>query len=457
MFSYFQDKIGMTHYLFPYGLPGTGKGAMLETAHQLAYRAVLFSSARAASIYRTLGTVEPGQACLLIDEANGLGDNVDLQEVLKTGYKGNGKVPRVLDASSSAHTAPTFFCTYGWKMVAAERLPSEYKAAGFLSRTLMINTIYGKPKRKIDKVVEHNGNARLKKLHDQIVELRNILFAFRLVHHSEEITDVKLNIDGRPEELCAPLIRLFKDTEVENEILGALSEFVIESQNEKADGFDAFLYRTVRDMLDAGKVNRFENSTIWNMLKDILKGQDIPDKAQMMRTARYGDISKARVTQTLKKFGAKSDRDESGDKRVLIFDRERFDKFCAMFDVPKKIEIVPLSDTSDTSDTLWEDNPPNNVHDEGQKTDNDRQNNENSTQESPDNMQNNATENVEKSPDTPRKVSEVSDARTSEPENGKMFSCPYCTTRYSSKELVIRHSINIHPGKPVTDDIGGPI
>lgn len=253
MFSYFQDKIGMTHYLFPYGLPGTGKGAMLETAHQLAYRAVLFSSARAASIYRTLGTVEPGQACLLIDEANGLGDNVDLQEVLKTGYKGNGKVPRVLDASSSAHTAPTFFCTYGWKMVAAERLPSEYKAAGFLSRTLMINTIYGKPKRKIDKVVEHNGNARLKKLHDQIVELRNILFAFRLVHHSEEITDVKLNIDGRPEELCAPLIRLFKDTEVENEILGALSEFVIESQNEKADGFDAFLYRTVRDMLEDRK------------------------------------------------------------------------------------------------------------------------------------------------------------------------------------------------------------
>lgn len=425
VFSYFQDKIGMTHYLFPYGLPGTGKGAMLELAHQVAYRAVLFASARAASIYRTLGTAEPGQACLLIDEANNLDENPDLQEVLKTGYKLNGMVPRVLDASSSSHTAPTYFRTFCWKMIAAERLPSEYNAAGFLSRTFRMKTYYGKPAHKIDKVVgQHEKNKKLGPLYDELVNLRKVLFAFRLLHYDNEIVDVKLNIDGRPEELCLPLVQVFRNTEAEAEILGALSEFVIESQNEKADGFDAYLYAKMKEMLDASQTTEFENATIWNMLRDLLCGEDVQDKRDTMRTAQFGDITKTRVTKTLEKFGAKRDRDSTGTKRILRFDRTLFDKFCAMFDVPKRLEIVSLSDTSDSTDTFSGHDGPGVEVQEG---DNHAQN---ATLDDP--------ENDPRSSLNVSEASEVSDA----------YACPHCTFTADNQDQYERHIIKVHPGKP---------
>lgn len=347
VFTYLQDKIGMTHYLFSYGLPGTGKGAMLETAHQLAYRAVLVTSATSASIYRTLGSLEPGQACILIDEANSLDENIDLQEVLKTGYKQNGQVPRVLDASSSVHTSPTWFRTFGWKMIAAERLPSEYKAAGLLTRCFRMKTYLGKPELKIDKVVAHGGNPQLEALYKQLMHLRKLLFAYRIIHFNESIPDVKLNIDGRDEELCSPLVRLFKDTDAKAEILNALTEFVVEKQSAKADGFEAYLYARVSEMIKEGNTNEFEFSTIWSVLKELLSGTDIEGKAQSMRTERFGDMGKRLVSQTLQKFGAQADKDNTGNKRVLVFDKERFAKFAAMFDVPANVEIESkvISDT----------------------------------------------------------------------------------------------------------------
>jgi hypothetical protein len=442
VFSYLQDKIGMTHYLFAHGLPGTGKGAMLELAHQVAYRAVLFASARAASIYRTLGTVEPGQACLLIDEANNLEENIDLQEVLKTGYKLNGKVPRVLDASSSTHTAPTYFCTFGWKMIAAEKLPNEFLAAGFLSRTFKLRTFYGKPEQKIDKVVsQHDKNKKLQPLYEELVRLRKTLFAFRLLHFDDELADVKLNIDGRPEELCLPLVQIFKDTEAMSEILAALSKLVIESQSEKADGFDAYLYARMKEMLDASETLEFENAIIWNTLKELLKGEDVVDKPHMMRTAQFGDISKARITQTLKKFGAKASRDSTGDKRVLKFDKERFDKFCAMFDVPEKIEIL-LSDTSDMSDTFQK-------QQEGTQDDIKEQNNKESIQAdvNPSKTQIIRLEEFDKHVsqkglDTPGKVSDMS-------EVSERFVCPLCNSECKTYDELERHAVQKHPGKAV--------
>lgn len=45
IFTYFQDKIGKTHYIFVYGEPASGKGAILECFNQLAYRGVQVTDA----------------------------------------------------------------------------------------------------------------------------------------------------------------------------------------------------------------------------------------------------------------------------------------------------------------------------------------------------------------------------------------------------------------------------
>jgi hypothetical protein len=104
-FTYFQDRIGKTHYIFVWGDPDQGKGAILETFNQLAYRSASVTSATAATIYRMLGSVEKGQVILIIDEANKLENDDFMLNVLKVGYKGKTKVPRNMDTqiSEKAH------------------------------------------------------------------------------------------------------------------------------------------------------------------------------------------------------------------------------------------------------------------------------------------------------------------------------------------------------------------
>jgi hypothetical protein len=87
IFTYFQDRMGKTHYLFPYGKPGTGKGAILECFNQLGYRGVQVTDASAAAVYRLLGNIEKGQVTLIIDEANQLENDPFLLDVLRLDTK----------------------------------------------------------------------------------------------------------------------------------------------------------------------------------------------------------------------------------------------------------------------------------------------------------------------------------------------------------------------------------
>ena len=117
IFTYFQDRIGKAHYIFVWGEPDQGKGAILETFNQLAYRGASITSATAATIYRMLGSVEKGQVTLIIDEANKLENDDFLLNVLKAGYKGNVKIPRVMDAQSSEHNKIEWFYAYCFKII----------------------------------------------------------------------------------------------------------------------------------------------------------------------------------------------------------------------------------------------------------------------------------------------------------------------------------------------------
>lgn len=323
LFSYFQDKIGTCHYLFLHGHTGSGKGSILETFSQLGYRTVLVSNATAANIYRLVGPVERGQVTILIDEANNLQNDLFIMECLKTGYKSNGMVPRIMDASSS-NAEQVFYFTYGFKMIAAEHLPSESKAEGLLNRCFNLKTYPAEPKYKIDKVVNPGGDPLLQKLKGELEKLRKLLFAFRLIHYDEPINDLKLTIDGRDEELCSPLVRLFQKSEVLEEIMKTLYEFVREKREVRSEGLDKNLITMTVEILKEKKDNpdQLPFSAIWAALKDRLRGQDIDAEPQSMMTAAFGKISYRMVSQRLKKFGAKHGKDPDGN-RILVFDRDR--------------------------------------------------------------------------------------------------------------------------------------
>ena len=72
IFTYFQDKAGMTHYLFFVGGPGSGKSNNLEVFHFLAYRNLTSTGITSATLYRFYGGREEGIGTICEDEANDL-------------------------------------------------------------------------------------------------------------------------------------------------------------------------------------------------------------------------------------------------------------------------------------------------------------------------------------------------------------------------------------------------
>jgi hypothetical protein len=94
VWSYFQDKFGTTHYLGVTGDNDSGKSSIGNTFEALAYRCVNMTSPSAPNIFRVLGTIEPGQCTLVLDEADKIDDDVDIMNILKTGYDYNKRVPK---------------------------------------------------------------------------------------------------------------------------------------------------------------------------------------------------------------------------------------------------------------------------------------------------------------------------------------------------------------------------
>jgi hypothetical protein len=349
LFTYFQDRIGKTHYVFVYGEPGTGKGVILECFNQLAYRGVQVTDASAASIYRVLGNVEKGQVVLIIDEANRLEDNPFLLEVLKVGYKGENKVPRVMDASSGENSKVVYYYAYCFKVIAAEKLPVTWKTGGFLSRCLTIQTSPGDPTHDIQDVVDNAGDSENTSIMRELAKLRKLLFAYRLLHYSEPIPDVQIKgIIGRDRELIKPLIRLFKthgDTQSLDTIKKTLHYFIKQRNQEKTDSFEASIHTFINYLLQYKHENEQQQglafSEIWNYAKEQLKGEPVDEKPDTIQTSLFGEVSKKRLAYVLKSLGGKRDRDSTGDKRTWKFDTKILGRFTKAYkQIPETIEIV---------------------------------------------------------------------------------------------------------------------
>lgn len=292
--------------------------------------------------------MEKGQVVLIIDEANRLEDNPFLLDVLKIGYKGGGKVPRVLDASSRENSKVVYYYAYCFKVIAAEKLPVTWKTGGFLSRCLTIHTSPGDSTYDIQDIVDNAGDSENAKLMRDITKLRKLLFAYRLLHHSEPIPDLKIKgITGRDRELIKPLIRLFKahgDSQSLETIKNMLYYFIKQHNEEKTDSFEANIHRLINYLVQYKQENEQQGLTfseIWNYVKEQLQGECVDEKPDTIQTSLFGEVSKKRLAHILNNLGGKRDRDSTGNKRTWRFDKKILDRFAKAYkQIPETIEIV---------------------------------------------------------------------------------------------------------------------
>jgi hypothetical protein len=95
IWSYHQDLFATTHYVNVTGDNETGKSTIGHIFQCTGYRPVRGTSISAANYYRMLGTIEPGQATFIEDEADYIEDDKEKLKILKEGYGYDSRIPKI--------------------------------------------------------------------------------------------------------------------------------------------------------------------------------------------------------------------------------------------------------------------------------------------------------------------------------------------------------------------------
>ena len=367
VFTYFQDRLRMTHYLLIIGDNNTGKSNILLVFSFLGYRPILDTAITPANIYNYGSQLEEGQCIILEDEI----DDIDIQDEKKklyqVSYRSGTKVTRMYESNNSGainskrkSSRQQSFFLFGFKIFASEKMPDKIKSKGFLERIIPLKATPGDPVYDISEVVDESGDEQFKELYEELLIIRKLLLMYRLLHHNDPIPDIKLNIKNRYKQLTKPVIRLFQNTESVDEITKSLSKYLIEKNQEKIDSMDSAILTFIINLVSEHGETLY-NDYIWNELKIKYPNGEIKDKPYSWYLEGYSIVSKNSVTKTCEtKFGAKLHRDPK-EGRGLIFNQKTLNKLVANYSIIEGIKIIKdekedksPNDTYDTYDNSTE-------------------------------------------------------------------------------------------------------
>ena len=339
VFTYYHDKIGLTHYLFFVGNNDSGKSNNLRVIHMLAYRNFMSTDVTTPNIYQFLGNKEEGQGTLCIDEADNIDMSHEIMSLSKNGYTKGFPVARI-DTSNGRKQYRYF--TFCFKAFAAERLPDSVKAKGFNQRTIPLSCIYGIPQYDISEILNPSGDQEHQELLDELNETRNTLLIHRLLHHNENVPDVKLNLTGREKQLFKPILRVFQNSKTLKELLPIISKYISDRRENNANSLYAFLHKLIKDLIREHDTTELESSLIWDRITE-LPGDTLPNKKLSYDSTEFGILSQKGIVETLIQiFGAKHSKDRR-DKRKLIFDIAKLERIGKVYELSIDVKISTTS------------------------------------------------------------------------------------------------------------------
>ena len=348
LFSYFQDKFATTHYVSIVGDNDSGKSSLGITFEATGYRPVYMTDPSAANIFRCLGTIEPGQCTIILDEADKIDKSPEMMAILKTGYQLNGKVPKI----NTNTFRQEFFFTYGLKIIISERSMSLIEAKGVYDRTFSSTAYPGDPKFDIKETLNPQGNAACQSRLDQLRAFRKLLLIYRLVHFKDQVPDIDTGLKRRNRELCKPILQLFHDSRVETqtEIKSMLEHFLSVKKHRKQNTIEVALYPIVVNLVSEYGIE-IPASYVWNAIIDgNISGHYDERKPNEYQTADYGTIYRNTVTNIIcDKLGAQ--RRHKGKGNVLIFDTDKLHKLGKSYDLESNIQLkLPIEEKAEGSE-----------------------------------------------------------------------------------------------------------
>jgi hypothetical protein len=337
IFTYFQDRIGMTHYLFFVADNDAGKSNNLSMFNILGYRNLMSTSMTYANVYNFLGSKEEGVGTICIDEADSIDQYPELMSILKAGYTKGFPVVRMIDTANGRKQLK--LNTYCFKVLAGERLPDAVEAKGFMQRTIVLRCLPGFPEYDISEVTDPAGDDEYEYLLNELNELRNLLFCYRLLHFKDKIPNINLNIRNREKQLFKPLLRIFQGTKTFEELKPVISKYIRERRENKANSYHAFLYRIVRDLTNTQNTLLLKSSSILDFIKMNVEWKDVPFKPQSIETVEFGVLSLKGVIQTLKDVFSAEPPKHTGSARELVFSQKVLDRMKDIYDMDIEIKV----------------------------------------------------------------------------------------------------------------------
>jgi hypothetical protein len=82
---------------------------------------------------------------------------------------------------------------------------------------------------------------------------------------------------------------LFYIMKTTNELLPIISKYVRQKRESNANSLHTFLYRTIRDLIQAqNNTTKLESGLIWNTITESLQGNAIQNKPQSYESVEFG-------------------------------------------------------------------------------------------------------------------------------------------------------------------------
>jgi len=346
--SYFQDRFSTVHYLIIIGDNGTGKSSFGDTFECLGYRAVNITNATESFWFRVFGPNEAGQVTIVAEEVDKIDASSQIMGMLKVGYQPNAKVPRMNNNNDKME----FYYPFGFKILIAEKSPTEQNARGLLDRAFKIKSYKGRPDFNIKEVRNAQGNPKKQQLLDKILHLRKLLLMYRLIHFKDIFKEITIGLDGRDEELCKPLLQLFStlgaSESVQRELEMTLQHFLNIKNKRKESSIEALIYPNI--VSHVSKVGRIiSTSDMWDLIKNSMEGDQDQKNPNIFNSADYGPIYRNFLIKLIcDKFGAELKHERNGN--VFIFDIDYLAKMGRTYGEGKGIQTKLVFDDIRTCD-----------------------------------------------------------------------------------------------------------
>lgn len=246
LYSYFQTMFGTTHYNMLVGESGSGKNSALLVFRILGYGVFYVTSASAANYYTFLGDIQEGQGSIAEDEADNIGKDSDKKNIIKTGYASGGSVPKT-SFSQDGQRHQKSYLTFSHKWFAMEELPYDRNNRGIFDRSFIHYFVRSEVRHNIKEVLSDKDS----KLYKDLIHLRKILFAFKLLNYKFKFPEIKTNLDARDAELTHFLLRTFKDSKNSEIVRSALSKVIYERTESKSNSVEAKITESLKLIIEA--------------------------------------------------------------------------------------------------------------------------------------------------------------------------------------------------------------